>query len=127
MPRTSPPKTAGTTAIRRDCSASLDAQLFRARRLVVDTGLHAKHWTREQAIAYGIGPSEVERYVVYPGQACSYMIGELKILELRERARRALGERYSPKEFHRAVLGTGTVPLALLEREIDAYIGRNKR
>ena len=101
-------------------------ELFRARRLVVDTGLHAKHWTREQAIAYGIGPSEVERYVVYPGQACSYMIGELRILELRDRARRALGERYSPKEFHRAVLGTGTVPLELLEREIDAYIGRTK-
>jgi uncharacterized protein (DUF885 family) len=100
----------------------LEAELFRARRLVVDTGLHTKHWTREQAIAYGIGPSEVERYVVFPGQACSYKLGQLKILELRDRARRALGERYSPKEFHRAVLGTGTVPLELLEREIDAYI-----
>jgi uncharacterized protein (DUF885 family) len=104
----------------------LASELFRARRLVVDTGLHTKHWTREQAIAYGIGPSEVERYVVFPGQACSYMIGELKILELRERARRALGARYSPKEFHRAVLGTGTVPLELLEHEIDAYIGRTR-
>jgi uncharacterized protein (DUF885 family) len=100
----------------------LEAELFRARRLVVDTGLHTKHWTREQAIAYGIGPSEVERYVVFPGQACSYKLGQLKILELRDRARAALGERYSPKEFHRAVLGTGTVPLELLEREIDAYI-----
>jgi uncharacterized protein (DUF885 family) len=104
----------------------LDAQLFRARRLVVDTGLHAKHWTRGQAIAYGIGPSEVERYVVFAGQACSYMLGELKILELRERARRALGSRYSPKEFHRVVLRTGTVPLELLEREVDAYIARAK-
>jgi len=104
----------------------LAAELFRARRLVVDTGLHAKRWTREQAIAYGIGPSEVERYVVFPGQACSYKLGQLKILELRERARRALGERFSPKEFHRAVLGTGTVPLELLEREIDAYIARAK-
>jgi uncharacterized protein (DUF885 family) len=104
----------------------LAAELFRARRLVVDTGLHAKRWTREQAIAYGIGPSEVERYVVFPGQACSYKLGQLKILELRSRARRALGERYSPKEFHRAVLGTGTVPLELLEREIDAYIARAK-
>src|SRR5213080_362519 len=59
----------------------LAAALFRARRLVVDTGLHAKRWTREQAIAYGIGPSEVERYVVFPGQACSYKLGQLKILE----------------------------------------------
>ena len=104
----------------------LAAELFRARRLVVDTGLHAKRWTREQAIAYGIGPSEVERYVVYPGQACSYKLGQLKILELRDRARGALGERYSPKEFHRAVLGTGTVPLELLEHEIDAYVARTK-
>jgi uncharacterized protein (DUF885 family) len=104
----------------------LAAELFRARRLVVDTGLHAKRWTREQAIAYGIGPSEVERYVVFAGQACSYKIGQLKILELRDRARAALGERYSPKEFHRAVLGTGTVPLELLEHEIDAYIARTK-
>ena len=104
----------------------LAAELFRARRLVVDTGLHAKRWTREQAIAYGIGPSEVERYVVFAGQACSYKIGQLKILELRERARAALGERYTPKEFHRAVLGTGTVPLELLEHEIDAYIARTK-
>ena len=104
----------------------LAAELFRARRLVVDTGLHAKRWTREQAIAYGIGPSEVERYVVFPGQACSYKLGQLKILELRERARAALGERYTPKEFHRAVLGTGTVPLELLEHEIDAYIARTK-
>jgi len=104
----------------------LAAELFRARRLVVDTGLHAKRWTREQAIAYGIGPSEVERYVVFPGQACSYKLGQLKILELRERARAALGERYTPKEFHRAVLATGTVPLELLEHEIDAYIARTK-
>jgi uncharacterized protein (DUF885 family) len=104
----------------------LEAELFRARRLVVDTGIHAKRWTREQAIAYGIGPSEVERYVVFPGQACSYMLGKIKITELRERARRALGERYSPKEFHRAVLAAGTVPLELLEREVDAYIARAK-
>jgi uncharacterized protein (DUF885 family) len=64
--------------------------------------------------------------VVFPGQACSYKLGQLKILELRERAHRALGERYSPKDFHRAVLGTGTVPLELLEREIDAYIANGK-
>ena len=68
----------------------LYAQLFRARRLVVDTGIHAKRWTRQQVIDYGIPVSETERYVVAPGQACSYMIGQLKILELRDRARAAL-------------------------------------
>ena len=100
----------------------LDAELFRARRLVVDTGLHAKHWTRQQAIDYGIEASEVERYVVFPGQACSYMIGELKIIELRDKARQALGDHFSFQEFHSTVLGTGTAPLDVLERQVEAYI-----
>ena len=100
----------------------LDAELLRARRLVVDTGLHAKHWTRQQAIDYGIEASEVERYTVFPGQACSYMIGELKILELRDKAQTALGAKFSLREFHNVVLRTGTVPLELLERQVDAYI-----
>jgi uncharacterized protein (DUF885 family) len=100
----------------------LDAQLFRARRLVVDTGLHAKHWTRQQAIDYGLEASEVERYVVVPGQACSYMIGQLRILELRDRARAALGAKFSPQEFHNTVLKTGTVPLTLLAGEVDRYV-----
>jgi uncharacterized protein (DUF885 family) len=100
----------------------LDSELFRARRLVVDTGIHAKHWTRQQAIDYGIEPSEVERYVVLPGQACSYMIGELKIIELRERAKKALGGRFSLQKFHNVVFETGSVPLDLLERQVDAYI-----
>lgn len=100
----------------------LDAQLFRARRLVVDTGLHAKKWTRQQAIDYGLEASEVERYVVNPGQACAYMIGQLKILELRDRARAALGDKFSPQEFHNVVLRTGTVPLELLGREVDRYV-----
>jgi uncharacterized protein (DUF885 family) len=100
----------------------LDSALFRARRLVVDTGLHALRWTRQQAIAYGIEASEVERYVVNPGQACSYMIGQLKIVELREKARTALGQRFSLREFHNVVLGTGSVPLELLERQVEAYI-----
>ena len=100
----------------------LDAELFRARRLVVDTGLHAKHWTRQQAIDYGIEASEIERYTVFPGQACSYMMGELKILELRDKAEKALGSKFSVREFHNAVLRAGTVPLDLLERQIDAYI-----
>jgi uncharacterized protein (DUF885 family) len=104
----------------------LDAQLFRARRLVVDTGLHAKHWTRQQAIDYGIEASEIERYVVIPGQACSYMVGQLKLLELRDRTRTALGAKYSPQEFHNAVLKTGTVPLDLLAQEVDRYIKYKK-
>jgi uncharacterized protein (DUF885 family) len=100
----------------------LDAQLFRARRLVVDTGLHAKKWTRQQAIDYGVEASEVERYVVNPGQACAYMIGQLKILELRDRARATLGDKFSPQQFHNVVLRSGTVPLELLNREVDRYI-----
>lgn len=104
----------------------LDAELFRARRLVVDTGLHAKKWTRQQAIDYGIEASEVERYVVYPGQACSYMVGQLKLIELRDRARRELGDKFSFKAFHSTVLGAGTVPLDLLEKIVDDYIRREK-
>ena len=100
----------------------LDSELFRARRLVVDTGLHAKHWTRQQGIDYGIEPSEVERYAVYPGQACSYMMGELKILECRERAKKAMGTKFSLRQFHNKVLTAGTVPLELLDRQVDAWI-----
>jgi uncharacterized protein (DUF885 family) len=100
----------------------LDSALFPARRLVVDTGLHSKHWTRQQAIDYGIEASEVERYVVFPGQACSYMIGQLKIVELREKAKRALAEKFSLRQYHDVVLNTGTVPLDILERQVDAWI-----
>ena len=94
---------------------------------MVDTGLHAKRWTRQQAIDYGIEVSEVERYVVTPGQATSYMIGQLKIIELREKARQALGDRFSLKEFHNLVLTTGAVPLDILERQTDAFIARSSR
>jgi uncharacterized protein (DUF885 family) len=100
----------------------LDAQLFRARRLVVDTGLHAKHWTRQQAIDYGIEASEIERYVVNPGQACAYMIGQLKLLELRDKARNTLGAKFSPQAFHNVVLKTGTAPLDMVSAEVDRYI-----
>jgi len=100
----------------------LDAELFRARRLVVDTGLHSKRWTRQQAIDYGIEASEIERYVVYPGQATAYMVGQLKLIELRDRARRELGDKFSFKAFHSAVLGVGTVPLDLLEKIVEQYI-----
>ena len=100
----------------------LSAELFRARRLVVDTGLHAKHWTRQQAIDFGLEPSEIDRYVVNPGQACSYMIGQLKLIELRERARAKLSDKFSFKEFHGVVLDTGTTPLTLMEQEVNKYI-----
>ena len=100
----------------------LNFELFRARRLVVDTGIHAMHWTRQQAIDYGIQPSEVERYVVLPGQATSYMIGELKIIELRDKAKKTLGDKFSLKEFHNVVLDTGNVPLDVLEQQVNFYI-----
>lgn len=104
----------------------LDAELFRARRLVVDTGLHAKRWTRQQAIDYGIPPSEVDRYVVMPGQATSYKVGQLEIIRLRDKARAALGERFDPRDFHNLLLLTGTVPLKLLELEVDAWIRKRQ-
>jgi uncharacterized protein (DUF885 family) len=103
----------------------MDGELFRARRLVVDSGLHAKRWTRQQAIDYGIEASEIERYVVNPGQACAYMIGQLKILELRDRAKTTLKQRFSERAFHNAVLAPGAVPLELLEQEVDRYIRAN--
>jgi uncharacterized protein (DUF885 family) len=104
----------------------LDAELFRARRLVADTGLHAKRWTRQQAIDYGIPPSEVDRYVVMPGQATSYKIGQLEMIRLRDKARDTLGERFDPRIFHNRVLLTGVVPLIQLEQEVDAYIGETR-
>ena len=97
----------------------LDSALFRARRLVVDTGLHTKGWTRQQAIDYGIEASEVERYVVNPGQATAYMIGQLKLVELREKARAALGPRFSLRAYHDVVLAAGVVPLHILESLVD--------
>ena len=99
-------------------------ELFRARRLVVDTGLHAKHWTRQQAIDYGIPAEEVERYVVMPGQACSYKIGMLKILDVRAKAQRELGAKFSLKEFHNVVLRTGEVPLDVLAAVVDEWIAK---
>lgn len=113
----------------------LEAELFRSARLVVDTGLHAKGWTREQAITYmttttGKNESEVvtevERYMGMPGQACAYKVGQLKILELRERARAALGPKFNLKDFHAVVLENGAVPLNLLERLVDEWIASNK-
>ncbi len=109
----------------------LGMELWRAARLVVDTGLHHKRWSREEAIAYltentpnpdGDIRKAIERYIVYPGQATAYMIGKLKIMELRERAREALGEDFDIREFHEVVLTNGPVPLDILEEQVDAWI-----
>ncbi|WP_298320893.1 DUF885 family protein [uncultured Aquimarina sp.] len=109
----------------------LQAEMFRAVRLVVDTGIHHKKWTREQAINYMVQntgmtttevTTEIERYIVWPGQACAYKIGMLKILELREKAKKKLGDRFDLRDFHNAVLKNGAVPLDILEEIIDAYI-----
>ncbi len=111
----------------------LQDELFRAARLVLDPGIHARRWTYEQAVDYMINNtgleepyvrSEVERYIVTPGQAVTYKIGMLRILELRERAKAALGTSFDLAEFHDVVLGHGALPLDLLEREVDAYIAR---
>ena len=100
----------------------LSAELFRARRLVVDTGLHAMRWTRQQAIEYGISAHEVDRYVVTPGQACAYKIGQLKILDLRAKAQGALGDKFSLRSFHSVILRAGTVPLSVLAQAVDSYV-----
>jgi uncharacterized protein (DUF885 family) len=106
---------------------ALGSELFRARRLVVDTGLHSKGWTREQAIDYGIGAQEVERYIAWPGQANAYMIGMLRIIELREKARTALGDKFSLPAFHDLVLQSGSVPLDVLGDIVDSWIARGGR
>lgn len=109
----------------------LQAEMFRAVRLVVDTGMHAKSWTREEAIQYmventgmdeGAVTTEIERYMGLPGQACAYKVGQLKILELREKAKQKLGAKFNLKEFHRVVLGSGAVPLTVLERLVDEWV-----
>ncbi len=100
-------------------------------RLVVDTGIHAKRWTRQEAIDYMIANtgmaesdvvSEIERYIGMPGQATSYKIGMMKILELREKAKTALGDKFNLSDFHDVVLKNGAVPLDILEQLVDEYI-----
>ncbi|MBA7616363.1 hypothetical protein ES703_23659 [subsurface metagenome] len=106
----------------------LGSELFRAARLVVDTGIHYKKWTREKAYQYMVDNlgrgfyQEIDRYIVWPGQACAYKIGELKVLELRERAKKELGEKFDIKEFHRVILKHGSIPLEILEQLVDDYI-----
>ena len=109
----------------------LSYELFRAVRLVVDTGLHDQRWTREEAIAYmmentpmteGDITPEVERYIVWPGQALSYKIGMMTILDLREQAMERLGDDFDYGGFHDAVLTAGTIPLPLLRTRVESWI-----
>ena len=113
----------------------LDSQLFRAIRLVVDTGIHSKGWTRDQTIQYILDNSsrgrsnataETERFIAIPGQALAYKIGQLKISELRAKAERALGPKFDIREFHAQVLNTGALPLSILEAKIDRWIAEKK-
>jgi uncharacterized protein (DUF885 family) len=113
----------------------LGMELWRACRLVVDTGIHDKRWSREQAIKYlkdntpnpdGDIEKAIERYIVYPGQATAYLIGKLKIMELRGRAQAAMGAKFDYRAFHDVVLESGPVPLDILERRVDAWIAAQK-
>jgi uncharacterized protein (DUF885 family) len=118
-----------------DWFGHLNDEMLRAVRLVVDTGMHAQGWTREQSIKYmqetlgypqALARSETERYMAWPAQALGYKIGALKIQELRERAEHALGPKFSLPKFHEIVLGEGTLPLSLLEAKVDRWIAASK-
>jgi uncharacterized protein (DUF885 family) len=109
----------------------LQAELFRAVRLVVDTGIHAKRWTYDQAVDYmwentglprGMVEFEVSRYITWPGQALAYKIGMIEMLELRQRAMDQLGDQFDLKEFHNVVIGKGRMSLPILEQVVDEYI-----
>jgi uncharacterized protein (DUF885 family) len=118
-----------------DYFGHLNDEMLRAARLVVDTGMHAKGWSREKAIQYyrdtlgypeALAKSEIERYMVWPGQALGYKIGALKIAELRQRASTALGSKFSLPKFHEVVLENGTLPLSLLEAKVDRWIEKTR-
>ena len=113
----------------------LNDEMLRAMRLVVDSGIHAQRWTRDQAIQYMLDNSgmsrtevvaEVERYIAIPGQALAYKVGQLTILRLRAEAERALGNRFDPREFHAQVLMTGSLPMVVLERKIRDWIASRR-
>ena len=110
-------------------------QLLRAVRLVVDTGIHSKGWTRDQVLEFmrkaGVADepsiqSETNRYIAWPAQALSYKIGQLKFLELRERARKELGSKFDIRTFHDEMLSGGSMPLDLLETRADSWIARQR-
>ncbi len=114
----------------------LEADIWRAIRLVVDTGVHSKHWTRQQMVDYFHDHSaidetniqaEVDRYIAWPGQALGYKMGQLKILELRQRAQAALGSKFDLKAFHDVVLDSGALPLDVLEQRVDEWIATQKK
>jgi uncharacterized protein (DUF885 family) len=118
-----------------DSLGALQAELFRAVRLVVDTGIHRQRWDRMRAIGYMVAntgmdssevATEIERYIVTPGQACAYKVGQLQILRLRQHARDALGGRFDLKRFHDVVLTNGALPLALLERVVHDWIAAER-
>ena len=109
----------------------LSYEMWRACRLVVDTGMHVKEWSKQQAIDYMLENTalsehnirtEVDRYISWPGQALSYKIGELTIKRLRHKAELALGEKFDVREFHQAVLEYGSVPLSVLDENIELFI-----
>lgn len=113
----------------------LTYEMWRAVRLVVDTGIHHKHWSRQRAIDFFAAntpkalldiENEIDRYIAWPGQALAYKIGELKIKELRAKAERELGDRFDLRAFHDAVLANGAVTLDVLESQIDSWVATQK-
>lgn len=130
------PTSRGVYADPYDYFGRLSDEIWRACRLVVDTGMHAMGWTRQQAIDYMLANSagteldtvsEIDRYIGWPGQACAYKIGELKILELRSRAEKALGSKFDVRAFHDEVLGAGALPLSVLDKRIDRWIEKQQQ